>query len=158
MAIAQVACPECGAKLSSKAGFTAGQRIKCPKCQEAFAVPAAKRKPVELEIDEDDDERPPPRRKKPAVNDDDEDDDPRPMKRKKPVAVEDDEDEEEDERPRKKKKKGKKTESDYANSPLRFIILGVLVVVMLVMGYFLYRKFTAPPLPDIIIPARNDGE
>jgi len=134
--IPQVACPECGAKLSSKAGFTAGQRIKCPKCQEAFAVPGAKRKPVAV------------------------DDEPMPVKKKKkPVAVDDDDDEE-DERPKKIKKKGKKgaKERDYASSPLRFVVLGVLVVVMLVMAYFLYRKFTAPPLPDIIIPARNEGE
>ena len=31
----------------------------------------------------------------------------------------------------------------YATSPIRFVILGVLVVTMLVLGYFLYRKFTA---------------
>jgi phage FluMu protein Com len=156
MAIAQVACPECGAKLSSKAGFTAGQRIKCPKCQEAFAVPTAKRKPVELADDEDDDPRPVKGKKPVMLEEDDEDDEPRPAKRKRPVA--DDEDDDEDERPRRKKKKGKKSEGGYANSPLRFIILGVLVVVTLVMGYFLYRKLTAPPLPDIVIPARNDGE
>jgi phage FluMu protein Com len=152
MPILQVACPECGAKLSSRAGFTAGQTIKCPKCEDVFALPAARRKPpVELEID-DEDERPTPKKKKPAVVEDDEDDEPRPLKKKKRVV---DEDDDEDERPR-KKKKGKKSdgEGDYASSPLRFIILGVLVIVMLVLGYFLYRKLTAPPLPDIIVPAK----
>ena len=77
--------------------------------------------------------------------------DPSARKKAKPPAVEDDD----EERPKKKKKKGTKaSEGSYANSPVRFVILGVLVVTMLVMGYFLYRKFTAPPPPDIIVPAK----
>ena len=83
--------------------------------------------------------------------------DPSARKKAKPPAVEDDDDME---RPKKKKKKGKKSDDDegsYASSPVRFVVLGVLVVTMLVMGYFLYRKFTAPLPPDIIVPARNDG-
>jgi len=134
MSVQQIICPECDAKLSSRAGFTAGQKLRCPKCEAVFAVTAANREsPVEMEMDEEDE--------------------PRPAKKKKPVVVEEDE----DERPRKKKKKGKKSEDDegsYTNSPVRFIILGVLVVTMLVMGFFLYKKFTAPPLPDIIVPAK----
>jgi len=167
MDIPQVACPECGAKLSSKAGFTAGQRIKCPKCQNAFAVPAAKRKPVVLEEAEDDEPRPKKRKPAPREEEDDEDDEPRPV-RKKAKRPADDEDDEDD-RPRKKKKKDKK-EGSYATSPLRFVILGVLVIVMLVLAYFLYRKFTAedqdtpkPPQPNASAPAvtappREDGE
>ena len=78
--------------------------------------------------------------------------DPSARKKAKPPAVEDDD---EEERPKKKKKKGTKAgEGSYASSPMRFVVLGVLVVTMLVMGYFLYRKFTAPPLPDIIVPAK----
>jgi phage FluMu protein Com len=150
MSIPQAICPDCSAKLSSKVGFTAGQKIKCPKCDTVFAVLAPKKKPVVLE---DDEERPPPKKKKPVLLEEDEE--PRPVKKKKkPVIVEDDE--EEDERPRRKKKGKDKSESEgsFANSPLRFVILGVLVVVMLVMGYFLYKKLTAPPLPDIIVPAK----
>ncbi len=79
--------------------------------------------------------------------------DPSARKKAKPPAVEDDD---EEERPKKKKKKGTKaSEGSYASSPVRFVILGVLVVTMLVMGYFLYRKFAAPPPPDIIVPARD---
>lgn len=139
MDIPQVACPECGAKLSSKAGFTAGQRIRCPKCQSVFAVPAAKRKPVVLEEADEDDE-PRPKKRKPVVQEEDDDEhEPRPVK-KKTKKQRDDDDEYEDERPRKKKKKGRQ-EGSYATSPLRFVILGVLVVVMLVLGYFLYQKW-----------------
>lgn len=132
MSIPQAVCPDCSAKLSSKAGFTAGQKIKCPKCDTVFAVPAPKKKPVVL--DEDEDERPAPKKKAVIVDDEDE-----------------------DERPRKKKKGKKAAEGGYANSPLRFVILGVLVVTMLVMGYFLYRKFTAPPV-EVVVPNRLDQE
>jgi len=81
--------------------------------------------------------------------------DPSVRKKAKPPAVNDDDDEE---RPKKKKKEGTKaSEGSYANSPVRFIVLGVLVVAMLVLGYFLYKKLTAPP-QEIVVPARTDGE
>lgn len=131
MPIPQAVCPECDARLSSKTGFAAGQKIRCPRCEAVFAVPAPKSKPVVLDKDDEDEPRPVKKKKKPAV-----------------VEVDDD-----DERPR-KKKGTKAAEGNYASSPLRFVILGVLVVVMLVMGYFLYRKFTAPPPPDVIVPAK----
>lgn len=133
MPVLQVQCPECDAKLNSKVGFTAGQEITCPKCDAEFALPKSQKPTV---LDEDDDA-------------------PTPKKKKRPRVVED-EDDEEDERPKKRKKKKVNEEGQYANSPLRFVILGVLVVTMLVLGFFLYRKYTAPPLPDIIVPAKND--
>lgn len=153
MSIPQAICPDCSAKLSSKTGFTAGQKIKCPKCETVFAVPAPKTtKPVVL--DEEDEDRPLPKKKKPVVLEEDEYE-PRPVKKKKPVIVEDDEEEEEDERPKKKKKKGKKSdEGGYASSPLRFVILGVLLVVMAVLGYFLVKKINTPP-KEIVIPAKT---
>ena len=117
MALLKIKCPECSAGLKSAAGFTPGQTVCCPKCETYFAVeepdgdePRAGKKPV-----------------KAAVSDDDEDDD-------------------EDHKPRKKKKKARAYDEDedgersYKKSPLRFVILGVLVVVMLVLAYFLYDK------------------
>ena len=55
--------------------------------------------------------------------------------RKAARASDDDE-----ERPRKRKKKPREEERSYRNSPLRFAILAVLVIVMLVLGYLLYEK------------------
>ena len=121
MPLNRVECPSCGAGLKSAAGFTAGQKIRCPKCKEAFAVP-------EPEFEEVEDEAPPPPapKKKPiravaAVADDDEDEDDRPVKGKK-----------------KKKKKG--GGGSYKTSPVRFIVLGLLLVVLGVLGYFLFLK------------------
>lgn len=36
-----VACPQCGAKLKLKDSSAAGKKLRCPKCQEVFVVPAA---------------------------------------------------------------------------------------------------------------------
>ena len=135
MPISRAVCPECGAglKCSDPAGFEVGEKIDCPKCQTRFAVRAPAR-PREEEEDR-------PRKKvmKAAAVDDDEDDD-RPRKRKRPR----DEDEEDD-RPRKKKRRRDDDEQSgyqkYRTSPVRFIVLGVLVVVMLVLAFFLYQKW-----------------
>ena len=64
-----------------------------------------------------------------------------PAKAKKPVrAAARDDDDDDDDRPRKKKKKRRDDEKSYKNSPLRFVILGVLVVVMGVLGFLLLQK------------------
>ena len=135
MPINKVACPECGAGLSSKAGFDVGDEIECPKCGEEFTVrapkPAAKpvAKPAPI----------PAAKARPAPRDDDDDEeDERPKKKKKPAPRDDD-----DERPKKKKKKGKKnsdSEGSYKTSPVRFIVLGILVLVMVVLGVLLFLK------------------
>lgn len=53
-------------------------------------------------------------------------------------------DDEPDDKPKKKKKKAARAEDDeprsYKNSPLRYVILGVLVVVMIVLGVLLILK------------------
>ncbi len=141
MPIAKATCPECGAKLSSPDGFEIGEEVECPKCDTEFKVRAPKpaaspAKPVKPKVvDDDEDERPKPKAKKPVkrkpVDDEDEDDD---------------DDEDEDERPKKKKKgsrRGGGDEKSYKSSPLRFIILGVLVLIMLVGGFFLVKKILA---------------
>lgn len=115
MAILRVTCPECDAALTSKTGFTAGKEITCPKCDAEFEVPAPKVATA----------------KKPAAVDDDEED--RPQRRKR--SREDDDDD--DDRPRRKKNK---ESGGYKNSPIRFVVLGVLVLVMIVLGGFLVLK------------------
>ena len=147
MPILRAVCPECkaGMKSGSPAGFAEGQTIECPKCGTYFAVeeaPAAKApaaKPAAKPRPKDDDEDDRPAKKK-ARRDDDEDD--RPAKKKARRDDDEDEDDDEDDRP-KKKKKGKKSkdEKSYKSSPVRFIVLGVLVLIMLVGAFFLYQKW-----------------
>ena len=168
MPLNRIECPSCGAGLKSTAGFAVGQKIRCPKCQVPFAV--------EEPADAADDVAPPPPpkpaarppaapAKKPvkavaAVADDNDDEDDRPRKKKRPAR-----DDEDDDRPRKKKKGG------YKTSPVRFLILGVLLVALGVLGYMLYDKKqkekadAAKPAPadtdgddDLGKPIRTDGK
>ena len=115
MPILKATCPECGAKLSSPDGFDIGEELECPKCETEFKVRAPKPAAVPA---------------KPKVVDDDDDDEdyeePRPKKKKKKDFRGDDDD-----------------EKSYKNSPLRFLVLGVLVLIMLVGGFFLVRKILA---------------
>lgn len=119
MAIMRIECPECGAGLKSPTGFAAGQSVACPKCETYFTV------------EEPEEER--PAKSKKAV---------------KAVSSRDDDDDEEDEKPKKKKKKKSRDDDDdddddegggksYKTSPLRFIVLGILVVIMAVLGIML---------------------
>jgi predicted Zn finger-like uncharacterized protein len=123
-----VTCPECQAGLKIADTIPAGKKIRCPKCQAAFVVPA----------DDEDDESPPARtsgtgpkqaqaaRKPRAEIEDEKDDDPRPKKKVAPRHEE--EDEEEDDRPaRKKKKKHKKAKG---NPALLWSLVGGGVVVV----------------------------
>lgn len=120
MSLQKINCPECGAGLKSAAGFKVGKTVNCPKCETPFVV-------------EDPDEAEPEEEARP-----------KPAKKAVKAVVADEEDEEEEERPKKKKKKKRAAEDDeersYKNSPLRFVILGVLVLVMLVLGFMLYQK------------------
>ncbi len=152
MAIEFATCPECRTKLRSTkpTGFVAGEALECPKCGTYFAAKAVTpAKPVAAK----------PRVA--VVNDDDEDEQPR-KKKAKVRAIEEDDEEDLDEPPRKKGKKSKKRDGDersYKSSPLRFIILGILVVIMLVLAVFLYLKWqrekednaTAPPIPRVAV-------
>ncbi|MBP3960508.1 hypothetical protein J8F10_35230 [Gemmata sp. G18] len=128
MGLLKIKCPECNAGLKSAAGFTVGQTVCCPKCETYFAVeePEAKFEEVITK----------PATGKSAGT----------TAGKKAVrAAAVDDDDEEDEKPRKKKRKrddddDEEGEHSYKNSPIRFVILGVLIVVMLVLAYFLYDK------------------
>ena len=115
MPILKATCPECGAKISSPDGFDIGEELECPKCETEFKVRAPKPAAVPA---------------KPKVVDDDDDDEdyeePRPKKKTKKDFRGDDDD-----------------EKSYKNSPLRFLVLGVLVLIMLVGGFFLVRKILA---------------
>lgn len=119
MALLKIKCPECRAGLKSATGFAVGQTVCCPKCETYFAV----------EEPEDEDEA--PRTGKPA-------------KKAVRAAVAEELPDDEDEEPRKKRKKRRDDDEDeersYKNSPLRYVILGVLIAVMLVLGYLLYEK------------------
>ena len=115
MALLKITCPECNAGLKSAKGFAVGQTVSCPKCETYFTV-------EEPEEDEDDAPLPPKKKAmKAAVADDDEEDE-KPKKKKKKKARDDD------------------AERSYKNSPLRYAVLGILVVIMLVLAYFLYDK------------------
>ena len=122
MPIAKATCPECGAKLSSPDGFDIGEEVECPKCETEFKVRVPKPATVPSKAT-------PKAVKAKEIEDDDEDDE-----------------DYEDESPRKKKKRGSHRddgEKSYKKSPLRFVILGVLVLIMLVGGFFLVRKILA---------------
>lgn len=146
MATTRIECPECGAGLKSPSGFTAGESVECPKCETTFTV------------------------EEPEAQ--------RPVKSKKPVRAlasraADDDDDEIDDKPRKKKKKREEDDEDeedkrsYKTSPMRFVILGVLVVVMIVLGVLLFRKKQAekeeaktnedPPANVVGPPANPQG-
>ena len=162
MLVHRTVCSECRVALGSDSGFTVGQPIACPECQEEFVVKAGKnsslppRKPVRaasVAVDDDDDVAPskPKAKSKPAVVIDDEDDEEvvRPKKRARVEVDDDDEDEDRPVRVKKSKSgknKGKRRgggddeKKSYKNSPIRFVILGLLLVVLAVMVYFLYIK------------------
>ena len=135
MSLTRILCPDCGAGLASKAGFVIGQPVTCPKCKTPFKVSAP--------FEEVKDDTPSPPTKAPAEA--------KKTVRAVVAVVEDDEDEDEDEdeRPKKKKKKKRRDEdededeegSSYRNSWIRYTILGILVIVMLVLAYFLYEKW-----------------
>ena len=116
MTLMRIVCPECGAGLKSSAGFSVGEAVECPKCETNFSV-------EEPEVEA------PAKAKKPG----------------KAVARgrnRDDDDDDDDDRPRKKKKQRRDDDDErgYKNSPLRFIILGVLIIVMVVLGIMLIMK------------------
>ncbi len=143
MSLTRTTCPNCGAGLKSAAGFNPGQQVRCPKCSSAFAVP---------EPEDEDEAEPSPKRKRPparAARADDDDDRPRQRRPR-----DDDDDDDDDDRPRKKgKKKG-----GYKNSPVRYAILGVLLVVMGVLAFLLYQKKMREKEDANAPPVATDGE
>ena len=149
MPIERVTCPECRTTLKSTkpAGFAAGEALACPKCGTYFAAEAVTAaKPVAA--------KPVAPSKARAVEVDDEDED-RPRKKKAKVRAVEDDDEDLDEPPRKKGKKSKKRDDDegsYKTSPIRFVILGILIVIMLVLAVFLYLKWQREKEDNAAVP------
>jgi hypothetical protein len=154
MAMNRIPCPECGASLKSPTGFAAGQTVCCPKCEAYFAVeePAEESEATE-ETNKLKKAKPQPTKATTAGR--------KPLKAA--TLPDDDEDDEEEEQPKKKKKKKKRQDDDdddkpsYKNSPLRFVVLAVLVVTMLVLGYFLYDK-RAKERADKDTASNNDSD
>lgn len=140
MALLKVNCPECGAGLKSARGFNPGQAVRCPKCEAQFRVEDFEERD-EAEAEE---EESPKRISTKAKGKDN----PTGKKPVKAVTVEDEGDEkegEEDEEEVPKKKKKKKRRPDkptrsYKNSPLRFAILGVLLVVLVGLAVLLFTQ------------------
>ena len=132
-ALMRVTCPECGAglKADDPAGFEVGQTLECPKCDTYFAVEAPKASTVAVA-------RPVAKAKKPAIvaEEDDEDDIDRPRKKRRR-----DYDDEDEDRPRKKGKSEEGGYTRYRKSPIRFIVLGVLIIVLIVMAVLLKMKW-----------------
>ena len=134
MAMNRIPCPECGAGLKSATGFKVGQSVCCPKCETYFNVEEPE---DENEAGEDANTH---KKEKPETV--------KAGSGKKTLKAEslDDDDDDEDLQPKKKKKKKKKRQDDeeewsYKNSPLRFAVLGVLIIVMLVLGFLYYQKY-----------------
>jgi DNA-directed RNA polymerase subunit M/transcription elongation factor TFIIS len=126
----RVTCPECGAglKADDPAGFEVGQALECPKCETYFAVEAPRAAAVA---------KPVAKAKKPVVVvEDEDDDDDRPSKKRRR-----DYDDEEEDRPRKKRKSEESAYTRYRKSPIRVIVLGVLIVILIVMAVLLKMKW-----------------
>jgi len=128
VALHRISCPECKTGLKSASGFTPGKTVLCPKCESYFVVEEPEG-PTESEE--------PKRTARPTGGKDKT----APVKKTVKAAVVTD-DEEDDDRPKKKKKKKDDDEPEwsYRNSPLRYAVLGVLLVIMGVLGYLLYEK------------------
>lgn len=145
MSLTRTTCPSCGAALKSAAGFKPGQSVRCPKCSTAFAV----EEPAFEAVDED---APPPKAKPAparAARARADDDDDRPRKKRRPR----DDDDDDDDRPRKKKKAG-----GYKNSPLRYAILGILLVILGVMAFLLWQKKQREAADDGAANTARDAE
>lgn len=126
MPLNRIACPECGAGLKSKTGFTPGETVCCPKCETYFSV----------EEPQDGDEEEKPTKDRAAAK----------GGAKKPVRAAAADDDEDEGKPKKKKKKrddddeADEEEWSYKNSWIRYAVLGVLLIVLAVLGYLLYEK------------------
>jgi predicted Zn finger-like uncharacterized protein len=127
--ILRATCPECRAAVTSESGFSAGEVVTCPKCGtyfEATAPKAAAAIPA----------KPANKKSAPDQEEDDMEYDDRPQKKAKRRRDDDEEYDDDDDRPR----KGKKKAGGYKTSPVRFVVLGILVATMLVLGVFLVLK------------------
>jgi hypothetical protein len=143
MLLTKFTCPHCEAVLNHLKGIEAGKRIRCPKCQEPFAVRSGG--------GEEDEERVQARPSAARVG--------KKVKRTRQADEderdEDVEDQEREEPPRKKKrKKGKKQEKNASNLLPLLILGGCVLIAGVATGlYFLLHKksgeTSAPPTPVV---------
>jgi D-Tyr-tRNAtyr deacylase len=169
MASTRTICTECKSVVTLPEPAEVGDVVTCPKCEAYFTVPRTKIVPTPGAAKPAQAAAKPvaavPAKPKPKVEVDDEDDLPPPPK-KKPVVVVEEDDDEDEERPKKKKKSGggsggrkkkkkkrKDEEKSFKDSPVRYAILGVLVLIMLVAAFFLYKKMMKGDPPEIVIQA-----
>ena len=115
MALVRTTCPECSAGLKSESGFITGETVCCPNCETFFTVggvtASGTKQPARTRANDAGEEDYLPKRTNQKKFEDEDDDGANGNSRR-----------------------------SYKNSPLRFAILGMLIVTMLVMGYFLYEK------------------
>ena len=168
MASTRTICTECKSVVTLPEPAEVGDVVPCPKCEAYFTVPRTKIVPMpgaakpavakplvavpvkakpKVVVEEDD--LPPPPKKKPVVvvEDDDEDEDDEEEEEEKPKKKK----KRPEGGPRKKKRKKQVEEKSFKDSPIRYVILGVLVLVMLVGAYFLYKKMMKGDPPEIVI-------
>lgn len=101
--------------------------------------------PTTVDLWADDEWHEPTDRSTPMARRRDDEEDDRPQARRRRDRDEDDDFDDEDDRPRRTRRRDDDEDEPtgwqrYKRSPVRFALLGVLVVVMLVLAYFLYQK------------------
>jgi WD40 repeat protein len=62
MAVPRIACPHCGGELRAPAEARAGLRLRCPRCQQAFTLPATATPPPSDRQEATEETRPEPRK------------------------------------------------------------------------------------------------
>lgn len=144
MPLMKISCPECNANLktTNPNGFKVGVVMGCPKCEATFNVsaeekPKPKNKIVVVDDDEedvDDDEN---------VDDQDGDGDGVKVESNKKNSKSDKQINSKNIKGKKKSKSksDKDGKKGYRNSPIRYIVLGLLLLTMIVMGVFLLLKW-----------------
>ncbi len=167
MASTRTICTECKSVVTLPEPAEVGDVVPCPKCEAYFTVPRTKIVPMpgaakpavakplvavpvkakpKVVVEEDD--LPPPPKKKPVVVVEDED--------------EDDDEEEEEEKPKKKKKRPeggprkkkrrkKQEEKSFKDSPIRYAILGVLILILIGVAWWRFKQPKPADLPEIVI-------
>jgi predicted Zn finger-like uncharacterized protein len=117
MSISIVICPECQAKLKVSGAMVPGKKIRCPKCQTPFAVPAEDEAPP---LEESVTARPvkaPTRKAPPPYIADEEDQEDRPTRRS--VRSRDEENEDEEDRPTRRTVPGRDMDDEDEDRPRR---------------------------------------
>lgn len=171
MAVTTITCPACDKVIRTAKVLPAGQKVKCPQCQEIFAVGASANKAISPAKPKGDPRLPPARKPRPAddederrpsrrpVEDDLEDAEEVPVRKPRRPALDDDEDEDEQEYRPRKSARAKKKSSNGLVIGLAAGGAGLALVVFLVLAFawpgFLRRSETPGGGPANPPPAGN---